>query len=236
MSETTTASGLADPAARRKLMSGVEPEPGSAKPDAILKVDNITRHFGGITAVDVGPPRGAARDHHRADRAQRRRQDDVLQPDHRLRPPVGRAGGALELRRRHARPDLGVEGRQVRHGPHLPAHQGAEPDDGDGQHDAGRPEPGRREPRQVPVQAVLGRAGEGDRGQGPRAARAVQPAREAQRLRRLALRRPAQAARDGPGPDERPEDDHARRADGGREPGAHPVAARPHPVACATRA
>jgi branched-chain amino acid transport system ATP-binding protein len=53
MSETTTASGLADPAARRKLMSGVDPEPGSAKPDAILKVDNITRHFGGITAVDV---------------------------------------------------------------------------------------------------------------------------------------------------------------------------------------
>ncbi|MDX6373246.1 MAG: branched-chain amino acid transport system ATP-binding protein [Nocardioidaceae bacterium] len=53
MSETTMASGLADPAARRKLMSGVDPEPGSAKPDAILKVDNITRHFGGITAVDV---------------------------------------------------------------------------------------------------------------------------------------------------------------------------------------
>ncbi len=53
MSETTTASGLADPAARRELMSGVEPAPGSAKPDPILKVDNITRHFGGITAVDV---------------------------------------------------------------------------------------------------------------------------------------------------------------------------------------
>ena len=28
MSETTTASGLADPAARRELMSGVDPEPG----------------------------------------------------------------------------------------------------------------------------------------------------------------------------------------------------------------
>jgi neutral amino acid transport system ATP-binding protein len=53
MSETTTASGLADPAARRKLMSGVDPEPGSSKPDAILRVDNISRHFGGITAVDV---------------------------------------------------------------------------------------------------------------------------------------------------------------------------------------
>jgi branched-chain amino acid transport system ATP-binding protein len=53
MSETATASGLADPAARRRLMSGVEPEPGSSKPDPILKVDNIIRHFGGITAVDV---------------------------------------------------------------------------------------------------------------------------------------------------------------------------------------
>ena len=53
MSETTTASGLADPAARRALMSGVDSEPGSAKPDAILKVDNIVRQFGGIMAVDV---------------------------------------------------------------------------------------------------------------------------------------------------------------------------------------
>jgi branched-chain amino acid transport system ATP-binding protein len=54
MSETTTtATGLADPAARRKLMSRVDQEPGASKPDAILKVDNITRHFGGITAVDV---------------------------------------------------------------------------------------------------------------------------------------------------------------------------------------
>jgi neutral amino acid transport system ATP-binding protein len=58
MSETTTsttgARGLADPAARRELMSRVDREPGSAKPDPILSVDNIVRHFGGITAVDVG--------------------------------------------------------------------------------------------------------------------------------------------------------------------------------------
>src|SRR3954465_10077271 len=54
MSETTTASGLADPAARRQLMSEVQPEPGSPKPDSILKVDNIVRNFGGIAAVDVG--------------------------------------------------------------------------------------------------------------------------------------------------------------------------------------
>jgi branched-chain amino acid transport system ATP-binding protein len=55
MSETTTptATGLADPAARRELMAGVPSEPGSAKPDPILKVDHIVRQFGGITAVDV---------------------------------------------------------------------------------------------------------------------------------------------------------------------------------------
>ena len=34
-------------------MSGVDAEPGSAKPDPILVVDNIVRHFGGMTAVDV---------------------------------------------------------------------------------------------------------------------------------------------------------------------------------------
>jgi len=54
MSETTIGtSSLADPAARRALMSGVTPEPGAAKPDPILRVDRIERHFGGITAVDV---------------------------------------------------------------------------------------------------------------------------------------------------------------------------------------
>ena len=44
---------LSDPAARRKLMAGVEAEPGAAKPDAILSVDNMVRQFGGIKAVDV---------------------------------------------------------------------------------------------------------------------------------------------------------------------------------------
>jgi neutral amino acid transport system ATP-binding protein len=53
MSETTTRPSLADPAERKKLMAGVAPEPGSAKPDTILAVDEITRQFGGMTAVDV---------------------------------------------------------------------------------------------------------------------------------------------------------------------------------------
>jgi neutral amino acid transport system ATP-binding protein len=52
-STTTGTSSLADPAARRALMSGVEATPGSAKPDSILVVDNIVRQFGGMTAVEV---------------------------------------------------------------------------------------------------------------------------------------------------------------------------------------
>ncbi len=46
-------SELADPEARRALMAGVSPEPGSAKPDPILVVDKIIRNFGGMTAVHV---------------------------------------------------------------------------------------------------------------------------------------------------------------------------------------
>jgi branched-chain amino acid transport system ATP-binding protein len=53
--QTTVASpgALADPEVRRALMAGVDPEPGSAKPDPILVVDNIIRNFGGMTAVHV---------------------------------------------------------------------------------------------------------------------------------------------------------------------------------------
>jgi neutral amino acid transport system ATP-binding protein len=57
MSDQTTVAAtpgaLADPEARRALMDGVTPEPGSAKPDPILVVDQIIRNFGGMTAVHV---------------------------------------------------------------------------------------------------------------------------------------------------------------------------------------
>jgi len=57
MSETTTTTtagaGLADPAARRELMAGVDATAGAKKPDPILVVDNIVRSFGGMTAVNV---------------------------------------------------------------------------------------------------------------------------------------------------------------------------------------
>ena len=51
--EHTRGASLADPAARVALMSGVDRTPGSSKPDPILEVDHIVRHFGGMTAVDV---------------------------------------------------------------------------------------------------------------------------------------------------------------------------------------
>lgn len=50
---TAEARGLADPAARQALMAPVDRTPGATKPDPILVVDNITRQFGGVTAVDV---------------------------------------------------------------------------------------------------------------------------------------------------------------------------------------
>ncbi|MEO6511244.1 MAG: ATP-binding cassette domain-containing protein, partial [Nocardioides sp.] len=50
---TRTPGALADPEARRALMAGVSPEPGSSKPDSILEVDQIIRNFGGMTAVHV---------------------------------------------------------------------------------------------------------------------------------------------------------------------------------------
>jgi neutral amino acid transport system ATP-binding protein len=54
MSDHTIAPGdLADPAARRALVSGFDATPGAGKPDSILVVDNIVRQFGGMTAVDV---------------------------------------------------------------------------------------------------------------------------------------------------------------------------------------
>ena len=51
------------------------------------------------------------------------------------------------------------------------------------------------------------------------------------RVRRQSVWRPTEASGDGEGPDGRSRDHHARRADGRREPGTHPDPARPHLVA-----
>ena len=54
MTEQLESTSMADPAVRKRVMGDVDTEPGSAKPDPILVVDNIVRQFGGMTAVDVG--------------------------------------------------------------------------------------------------------------------------------------------------------------------------------------
>jgi neutral amino acid transport system ATP-binding protein len=53
MASPTAPGGLADPHARRALVSTFEATPGAGRPDPILVVDNIVRQFGGMTAVDV---------------------------------------------------------------------------------------------------------------------------------------------------------------------------------------
>lgn len=40
-------------AAAQSALAGVTPEAGAPKPDAILVADSVSRHFGGLTAVDV---------------------------------------------------------------------------------------------------------------------------------------------------------------------------------------
>ena len=162
MPEQTASPSLADPEARRRLMSEVDATPGLEE----ARLDpRRQQHRPSVRRHDRGqrrPPRGPARHHHRADRPQRCGQDDVLQPDHRLRQAdLRREGRPLVVRGQRPRQDLGLERGPLGHGPHLPAHQGAEPDDGDGQHDARRAGPGRREPPQVDVQAALGRARRG---------------------------------------------------------------------------
>ncbi|RGE22423.1 ABC transporter ATP-binding protein [Leucobacter sp. wl10] len=60
MSESVAPTSSADPTypydrqALRATLRTLEQVPGVAKPDPILAVDHIERHFGGLTAVDVG--------------------------------------------------------------------------------------------------------------------------------------------------------------------------------------
>ena len=111
-----------DLSAARKALADVPHEPGAPKPDPILVADGIVRQFGGLTAVDVKHVEIQRGRHHRPDRAQRCRQDDVLQPADRVRPARLRH---LGVRRQGPQQGPGLQGRPARHGPHLPADQGA---------------------------------------------------------------------------------------------------------------
>ena len=75
-------------------------------------VEDVVKRFGGIRAVDGASSRRRAGLDHGADRAERRRQDDALQRDHRLLP-------------RRARLDHVLEGQQIfRRPPHAIARLG----------------------------------------------------------------------------------------------------------------
>ena len=85
----------------------------------LLKADQVTKRFGGLTAVselDFDARGGLDRQRHRA---QRRRQDDVLQLPHRLLP---RRRGQHHLRRRPDPRAAAGRGRPLRHLADLPEH------------------------------------------------------------------------------------------------------------------
>src|SRR5690606_8401008 len=191
--------------------------PGRREPDAALR-----RPDGGRRRA----PRVPAGGHHRPDRPERRRQDHAVQPADRVRQAQHRG---VELQRPPDARAVGPQGRPGRHGADVPADQGAVAPDGHGEHEARRHGPDRRALLPVARAGPVAQRGGGDRGAGRGPARAVQPEPHARRVRRGALRRPAQAARDGPGAHGRARARDARRAHGRREPGPGPDHHRPRP-------
>ena len=87
--------GLVTGAQVRRLLGLVRTQRASASPphcqgaqrvsaaDPILRLDYVSKHFGGLRVVEDLNLRGPARRAHGADRSQRRRQDHGVQPDHR---------------------------------------------------------------------------------------------------------------------------------------------------------
>ena len=131
-------------AARAPRCADVPHEPGAKKPDPIVVADGVRGRFGGLTAVDVDHveiQRGVITG---ADRPQRRRQDHVLQPAHRLRPARTRATGPSTARASTGVPAYRVA--RLGHGPHLPADQGALQAHRAREHAARRDRPAGREP------------------------------------------------------------------------------------------
>ena len=94
---TTTAVERARPPAPRSRTCPTSP--GAPKPDPILVADDVTRTLRRPHRRRRRPRRDPARRHHRADRAQRCRQDHVLQPADRLRPARRRRPGRSTARR-----------------------------------------------------------------------------------------------------------------------------------------
>ena len=208
---------------------GVEPVVGVAKPDPIVVADArrapVRRRHGGRRRARRVP----ARRHHRAHRPQRRRQDHVLQRAHLLRPAPGR-GMVVQRssRSRASRPTWSPAAACVRTFQLTKVltkltvienmRLGATDQRGETFLTVAVPSGWTGQERENTERAddLLVRF-------------KMDHMRE--QFAGSAVRRSAQAARDGPSPDDRPRADHARRADGGREPGAQAVAARAREVA-----
>ena len=145
--------------------------------------------------------------------------------------------GSVTFAGRADLPAPAARDRPPRHGADLPDHQGAGGDAGDRQHDARGARPARRALSQRDLPPGARSAAARRRCASRRSScSSSSTSREARRrLRRHPLRRPAQAAGAGPGPDDAPEAAAARRADGGDQPDPRPPAARPHAAAAAAR-
>ena len=195
---------LADPAARQALTSGFEATPGASKPDPILRVDNIVRQFGGMTAVDVQHlevqrglitaligPNGAGKttffnlitgfDRPTTAGKGAHWEFDGRTIDKTSASSVARSGMVRTFQLTKALSAMTVIDNMM---------LGAQDQAGENLFKS-------------MFRSTLGQPGEGERGQGRRAPGPLQAPREEARLRRQPLGRSAQAARDGPGADER---------------------------------
>ena len=159
----------------------VPPVPGAAKPNPILVVDNLSRSFGGLRAVDVDHlevergvvtsligPNGGGQDH-------------PVQPADRFRPGRHRA---LVVRRADGHVAVARSAGPTRHHPHFPAHQVAGQADGSRECAAGRPRPGGRAIVGRPVPVAVAGSGAGQHRAGRGAAGPVQPGPHARRAGR----------------------------------------------------
>ena len=173
-------------------------------------------------------PRGPARRDHGPDRPQRRRQDDVLQPAHRLRQARRRARGRSTAQRSPASPPTRSPGcgmvrtfQLTKVLAKLTVMENMR---------LGATGQTRRERLCAALFPALWRGQEKRDHRARPTSCSTRFKLDAKRddFAGIAVRRPAQAARDGAGADGRPEAGHARRADGRRQPGADAVAARPH--------
>ena len=198
-------------------------EIGVAKPDPAVVVDGVTRTFGGLTAVSVDHleiQRGGITGLIGPNGAGKTTLFNLLtgfdQPDTGTWSFDGKSLGKLSP---HQVARLGVVRtfQLTKALSRLTVLQNML---------LGRPGPAGRELLPCARPGHLEGAGEGEHRAGDGPAPAVQAGRQEGRLRRHAVRRSAQAARDGAGADERPAGRHARRADGRREPGAHAEPAR----------